>query len=143
MIAMRERLLLVLCLICAGAQGTWAQERSEQAPVANKEVLEMLKAGMSPDVVLANIKTSICQFDTSPSALVMLKEAGVPDAVLLEMIRHPNGVPLPAKSTSPEITVPKLPEKEQTEAVDDGLPEYGDISEIRRMRKVYVVADDI
>lgn len=144
MIVMRPLLLLLLCLICLGAQGTWSQEPSAQPPIVNKDVEEMLKAGVSPDVIVAKIKTSICLFDTSPSTLVTLKEAGVPDAVLLEMVRNPHGMQLPVEKPLPRpVTSPEPPTKEQTQTLGDGLPEYGHISEIRRMRRVYVVADDI
>ena len=55
----------------------------------------MAKAGLTADLIIAKIKTSLRQFDTSPSALVSLKEAGVPDAVCLRwsailMARHPS-----------------------------------------------------
>jgi hypothetical protein len=146
MIAMRHmrHLLLLLCVVCASAAVTWAQDSAEQLPVVNKDIAEMVKAGVSADVVIAKIKTSFCQFDTSPPALVSLKEAGVPDAVLLEMVRNPHGMQ-PAVERAPARPTPPAepPPREQSKAPSDGLPEYGDISEIRRMHRVYVVADDI
>jgi hypothetical protein len=58
------------------------------APVAlgNAEVLDLLKAGLGPDLVVAKIRQSKTAFDTSPTALKALKEAKVPDAVILAMI---------------------------------------------------------
>jgi hypothetical protein len=45
------------------------------------------------------------------------------------------------------VVVQSVPQQQTatnvTTAPPDGLPEYGDISEIRRMHKVYVIADDI
>jgi hypothetical protein len=46
----------------------------------------MLKAGLSTEVVIAKIKTSEAKFDTSPAALQDLKNANVPDAVILAMV---------------------------------------------------------
>jgi hypothetical protein len=46
---------------------------------------------MSADIIIAKIKTSSCSFETSPAALKELKEAGVPDAVILAMVQAPVG----------------------------------------------------
>jgi len=56
------------------------------APVTNADVLEMLHSGLGADVVVAKIRNSQCQFDTSPSALKSLNESQVPQSVLLAMI---------------------------------------------------------
>jgi hypothetical protein len=58
-------------------------------PLTNKDVLEMLKAGLTADVVVAKIKSSTTSFDTSPSALSELKAANVPDPVILAMVNGP------------------------------------------------------
>ena len=113
-------------------------------PVVNADIIEMSRAGLAPAVLIAKIKNSKCKFDTSPSALVELKEAGVADEVLMEIVRNPNGVepkaePLP--SSSPPVSTPN--QAEVKERPNDNLPEYGDISEIRRFRRVFVIADDI
>lgn len=58
-------------------------------PLTNKDVLEMLKAGLTPDVVVAKIKSGPAKFDTSPTALADLKAANVPDNVILAMVNGP------------------------------------------------------
>jgi hypothetical protein len=138
------RLLVIAFCIPTLALITQAQEGTEQQPVANKEIFEMVKAGLTAELIIAKIKTSPCDFDTSPSALVSLKEAGVANAVLMEMVCNPHGVQrraekLPAPAPTPAESVAR----ETAQPVSDGLPEYGHISEMRRMRRVYVVADDI
>jgi hypothetical protein len=50
----------------------------------------MLKAGLSPDVVGTKIMNSECDFDTSPTALKELKQRGVPDSVIMEMVKAPH-----------------------------------------------------
>src|SRR5579872_5162082 len=64
-----------------------AQQSAAQQPVqqslANQDVLELLKAGLGADIITAKIKASVCSFDTSPAALKNLKDARVPDAVIL------------------------------------------------------------
>jgi hypothetical protein len=72
-------------------------------------VIELVKAGLSPEVIVAKIKTSACNFETSPDALKQLKSEGVPEAVILAMVQAPvapagkaldNAVP---SSASPNI----------------------------------------
>jgi hypothetical protein len=55
--------------------------------LVNGDVLEMLKAGLSAEIIIAKIKGSPSAFDTSPSALKQLKVSGVPDAVILAMVQ--------------------------------------------------------
>src|SRR5260370_27920015 len=57
------------------------------APLTNHDVLEMLKAGLSPEIVIAKIKSSATKFDTSPAGLQELKAANVPDSVMLAMLQ--------------------------------------------------------
>jgi hypothetical protein len=60
---------------------------SSTAPLTNKDVLELVKAQLPADVIVAKIQASPCNFDTSPSALKDLKAAAVPDAVILAMVK--------------------------------------------------------
>lgn len=63
------------------------QQQETPADLTNKDVVDMLKAGLAAEVVVAKIKTSATKFDTSSSALQELKAAGVPDEVILVMIQ--------------------------------------------------------
>jgi len=54
--------------------------------LTNKEILEMVKGGISTEVIKSLIKSSVCKFDTSPQALSEMKKQGVPDAVVVAMI---------------------------------------------------------
>ena len=80
--------LLFMCLVLSGsilASHSQAQ-KSEAKPLNNSDVLDMLNAGISQDVVIAKIKKTMSDFDTSSTALKALKVAHVPDAVLLAMV---------------------------------------------------------
>ncbi|MGB7024044.1 MAG: hypothetical protein WBD73_09620 [Candidatus Acidiferrales bacterium] len=46
----------------------------------------MVKTGLSADIVVAKIKTSPGDYDTSPATLEKLKSAGIPDNVVLAMV---------------------------------------------------------
>lgn len=139
------KILATLVLFLSAATIVVAQEGSPARPIVNDDIVQMSRAGLLPAVVIAKIRVSPCKFDTSPKLLVALKEAGVADEVLLEMVRNPNGappsVPPPVSKPTPEPIVESAPKSQSMS--DDGLPEYGDISEIRRMRRVFVIADDI
>ena len=60
-----------------------------QIALTNKDVLEMVRAGLVPEIIVAKIKATTCAFDTSPTVLKELKEAGVPDTVIVAMVQTP------------------------------------------------------
>lgn len=64
-------------------------ESRAKVSLTNRDVLEMLKAGLGPEIIVAKIKTSPSAFDTSPGALKELKESGVPGSVILAMVQAP------------------------------------------------------
>lgn len=55
--------------------------------LTNESVVEMLQLGLGEEVVVEKIRGSNCAFDVSLEGLKALKEAGVPPAVLSEMVR--------------------------------------------------------
>ncbi|MGA9996947.1 MAG: hypothetical protein WBP93_16130 [Pyrinomonadaceae bacterium] len=69
------------------------QSQGSVTPLSNREVLEMFKANLASEVIIAKINSSVCRFDTSPAALQQLKDAGVPDAVLVAMVTAPLSAP--------------------------------------------------
>jgi hypothetical protein len=72
------------------SQDTQTPEATAKS-LANADVLDMLSAGLSQEIVIAKIAASACEFDTSPAALKVLKASNVPDAVILAMVRAPTG----------------------------------------------------
>ena len=76
--------------------------------LTNGDVLDLLKAGLSQEIVIAKISASTCEFDTSPAALKVLKTSNVPDAVILAMVQAHNG------STATQV--------EQTTNAEDSAP---------------------
>lgn len=64
--------------------------------LTNANVLQMVKAGIPANIIVAKIKHSQTDFDTSPKALIALKDARVPDSVIMAMV---NAVPV--KRTMP------------------------------------------
>ena len=74
--------------------------------LTNSEVLQMLEMGLSPEIVVAKINTSRSSFDTSIETLQKLKEAGVPDSVVLEMVQAPVAL---STASSSRTTAPSDP----------------------------------
>lgn len=85
------------------AQDPPAAAKSQPAAPAltNRDVLDMLKAGLTADVIIAKIKSSETNFDTSPAALAELKALNVPDNVMLAMVKGP--VPATANAEAPPV----------------------------------------
>jgi S1-C subfamily serine protease len=54
--------------------------------LTNDDVLKMVQAGLSTDLIVSKIKKSRTDFDTSPSALAALPKRGVPNEILLAML---------------------------------------------------------
>jgi len=61
-----------------------------QDRLTNQDIINLVKSGIAPEIIIAKVKTTGGNFDTSPSALKELKEAGVPDSVMLIMIEVPS-----------------------------------------------------
>ena len=59
--------------------------------LTNKDILDMQKIGLPPEILVAKIKSSPCNFDTSTASLQALKTAGLGDSVILAMVEAPNG----------------------------------------------------
>jgi hypothetical protein len=106
----RPGLLVVLCVVIT-ANSVLASQESQKVQAAsgvlvNKDVVEMVSAGLSSEIILAKINSSRCDFDTSASGLKDLKTANVPDTVMLAMIAAP--VPSNALVPTPESSVPPV-----------------------------------
>jgi hypothetical protein len=65
---------------------TNAQESSKSSLINNESVIELMKSGLSETIIIAKIKSSKTNFDTSADSLVKLKEDGVTDNLILAMI---------------------------------------------------------
>src|SRR5664280_2423577 len=78
---MRARAVLFIMLIACSCVG-----RADDVPLTNADVIQMVRAGISPVVIQAKIAASRTAFDTSTPALVELSKAKVPDSVVTAMI---------------------------------------------------------
>ena len=78
---MRRMLRAGVLLYVSVSFSLWAQQANQ--PLDNAQVISMTKAGLGEQTILVAIqKARSTAFDTSPQALVALKNAGVSDAVI-------------------------------------------------------------
>lgn len=69
---MRMAAIVACVVFCSVALGQQAQK-----PLTNKDVVTMVKGGLDESVVVAAIQEHPANYDTSPTALLALKKAGV------------------------------------------------------------------
>jgi hypothetical protein len=79
---------------------TIQQSQSPVAVLTNQDILNMTKAQLASEIIIAKIRTSTCNFDTSPGELQRLKSESVPDEIIVAMISAPKT----AKSASGDAT---------------------------------------
>lgn len=112
-------LAAIMCSLSNFSPSIYAQENTTAAKtddqvLTNKDVMDLLKSGLSAEVVVAKIKSSKTNFDTSTTTLQEMKTAGVPEAVVLAMIQA--GMPT---SVTPSVTAATATKQV---VVDDGTP---------------------
>lgn len=91
----RPAFLLTLCMFGAAVAFASQEPQTSQgtAALTNKDILTMVSAGLSQEIVIAKINSSVCSFDTAPEKLAELKKAGMADPIILAMIEAPKGQP--------------------------------------------------
>jgi hypothetical protein len=110
--------------------------------LTNQDVLKMVEAKLAPEVIVEKLKTSPCEFDTTPEALRKLKDAGVPDSVLLVMAVAPNASAGVASAQPRKVSV-KIPEGTPVEletayTINSQLIRKGDAISFRVVNPVVV-----
>jgi hypothetical protein len=99
--------------------------------LTNTNVMKMHVMHLGAEVIVAKIKSSPCDFDTTPGALQKLKTAGLSDRVILAMVQAPSASaphPEPKHSAIIEVKVPRFTSIEvelsaniSSDAAQDGM----------------------
>jgi hypothetical protein len=98
-------LLLAACLLVSATGSVSGQE-----VMTNETVIQMVKAGLSENVILAKMRSSQTKFDTRTEALIALKQAGVPEKVMSAIVSGgppPASAPAAAASAAAVATAPQ------------------------------------
>jgi hypothetical protein len=93
-----------LIFVSAAAVPAAAQET-----LTNETVIQLLDAGLPAEAVVAKIRSSRGNFDTSTQKLIELKNKGVPGPVLAAMLEPANTGPAELSTDSPDPNVPHYP----------------------------------
>ncbi|HUV13288.1 MAG TPA: hypothetical protein VMY18_06570 [Acidobacteriota bacterium] len=110
---MRIQLIaLVILLVHAGT--VFSQEQV----LKNEDILKMVEAGLSPDLIVEMVRNSPGDYDTNVNSIVALKEKGVSDSILAAMVvgnsRRDTAEPGPTgteEAVSKEDTAEDVPEE--------------------------------
>jgi len=85
------RHLLFVLLISAFCIGANQQVFAQNETLTNNDVISLVKAGLSPTIIINKIRSSKTEFDLSTDALIALKQAGATDDVVGAMFEAKNG----------------------------------------------------
>ncbi len=73
------------------------------APMTNEDVIKMVKGGLSDATVIQAVQASQGGFDTSPDGLVRLKQGGVSDTVIQQILGRGNAAAVPPPPPPPPV----------------------------------------
>lgn len=121
-----RQLIVIGVLIVFSALTTFSQ-----SILKNKDIIELIKAGLDADVIVEKIKASDTEFDTSTDALIKLTESSVPKAVITAMIKRHK------EQSSNQKTLAS--NENQFIAL---IPEQGNLTDLRTLKTFYVSTGD-
>lgn len=90
------------------------QTQTAATELTNKDVIDMVKAGLATEIVVAKIKATPGKFETSAATLAELKSANVPDAVIMAMLGSSGEPAARAVEPTPLVEV-KVPDGTEIE----------------------------
>jgi hypothetical protein len=97
-------LFVVASLTASLLTALWTAALAQET-LTNQGVVEMVKAGLSERVIIAKIRTSPTNFDTSTDGLIALKKGGVSEKII-EAIMSPSAPPPAAAAAPPPPSAP-------------------------------------
>ena len=137
-------LLITFALLITGGA---VQAQTEVAPrlLRNGDVLRMVEENVEPELIVAKILTSPCNFDVFPPVLRDLRRRGVPEEVLRAMKAAPNGPPAlaevdPNVTPAPRIEIPEgtIIQVEKVKETSSAKVKEGDLITFLAKRRIYV-----
>lgn len=121
------------------------QTRQDETPLTNPSIIQMIKGGLSDDLILLKIMSSNTAFNLATDDLVVLKAAGVSEKVLSAMLDRQKAQQKPSGETrsipvAPTQTPPKLTKEPTPEPVKDlgQLVPFPDTSQV-----IWVLLEDV
>ncbi len=95
----------VFCLLGSSVS---VSAQTVRPPLTNDDVIQMVKASLSEDLILAQLRASRTAFDLSVAEVIRLSTAGVSDTLIAAM-RKPATAAEPIRATPSAAPAPKAP----------------------------------
>ena len=92
--------LITFCLVIGCAVGVSAQNKQNDGPLTNAEVIKLVKAGFKERTVITIIASRLPNFDLSPDKMIALKHAGVGENIIIAMLARQEGNEVPTDDSS-------------------------------------------
>ena len=89
--------LIVFCLLIGCAVGASAQNRQNDGPLTNAEIVKLVKAGFKEKTIVLIIASRPPNFDLSPDRMIQLKRAGVNETIIVAMLARQEGHEVPVE----------------------------------------------
>ena len=83
--------LITFCLIIGGVVAAHAQNKQDEGPMTNAEVIKLVKAGFKEKTVVLIIASRIPNFDLTSDHMIKLKKAGVSENIIVAMLARQDG----------------------------------------------------
>ena len=83
--------LITFCLLAGGAIGARAQDRKNEGPLTNAEIVKLVKAGFKEKTIILIIASRPPNFDLSSDRMIQLKRNGVGENIIVAMLARQDG----------------------------------------------------
>ena len=94
---------------------------SAEQPLTNADVVKLVKAGLSADLIVAKIQASEAAFVTDTDSLVTLANEKVPNAVIQAMMARTAPAAAPTAAPAQAPPAPQAPKAQVTQVVVKGI----------------------
>lgn len=130
LIKQEETVLKKILLLCSFIFWCSASVLS-QSVLTNDSVIEMVKSGLSNEIIAAKIRSSETNFDTTNEGLKKLTESKVHESVVVAMIDRQDAQKQTAKA-----------EAKESNKLSESIPEQGTLADIKDKKNVYIFSED-
>ncbi len=83
--------LITFCLLIGSAIGARAQDRQNEGPLTNTEIVKLVKAGFKEKTIILIIASRPPKFDLSSDRMIQLKRQGVSENIIVAMLTRQDG----------------------------------------------------
>jgi hypothetical protein len=101
---------------------------STASAITLREIVELARAGLSDDVLLALIEIDPRVYPVDPDTLRMLKESGVSEKVIVAMVKSGRTQPAPLEQVPLDVLQPPPPPEPQVVVVERERPVVHEIA---------------